>query len=69
MRTALEPDELLVGIDVPKLADGSGSAYLRLARVEGSFAIVNAAAVVDGRRAIAIGGATGTPVLVEPASI
>ena len=35
---------------------------MRLARVEGSFAIVNAAAVVDGtHRAIAIGGADPGP--------
>ena len=40
---------------------------MRLARVEGSFAIVNASAVVNGGRpVIAIGGATGSPVLVEP---
>lgn len=66
MRTALGPDEILVELAVPKLSEGAGSAYLRLARVEGSFAIVNAAAVVDGgRRAVAVGGATSTPVLID----
>ncbi len=69
MRTALGLDELLVGIEIPKLPDGSGSAYLRLARLEGSFPIVNAAAVVtNGSATIAIGGATGKPALVETAS-
>src|SRR5919106_2180629 len=67
MLTDLRPDELLAEVELPKLPDGAGSAYLRLARVEGSFAIVSAAAVVDGGRPrVAIGGATGAPVLVEP---
>ena len=33
------------------MPEGAGSAYVRLARVEGSFAIVNAAAVVERRPA------------------
>jgi aerobic carbon-monoxide dehydrogenase medium subunit len=67
MMTALEPGEIVVEIQVPKLAATAASAYVRLVRVEGSFAIVNAAAVVNGSRPmIAIGGATPTPVLVEP---
>jgi aerobic carbon-monoxide dehydrogenase medium subunit len=67
MMTALEPGEIVVEIQVPKLAATAASAYVRLVRVEGSFAIVNAAAVVNGGRpVIAIGGATPTPVLVEP---
>ena len=67
MLTDLRREELLVEVQVPKVREGAGSAYVRLARVEGSFAIVNAAAVVNGGRpVIAIGGATGSPVLVEP---
>ena len=67
MLTDLRREELLVGVRVPKVREGAGSAYVRLARVEGSFAIVNAAALVNGGRpVIAIGGATGSPVLVEP---
>jgi carbon-monoxide dehydrogenase medium subunit len=67
MLTDLRSDELLVEVEVPRLLAGARSAYLRLARVEGSFAIVNAAALVDGGRpAVAIGGATGAPVVVEP---
>lgn len=66
MRTALDPDEILVEIAVPKVAGDAGSAYRRLARVEGSFAIVNAAAVVSGGRpVVAVGGATPTPVLLD----
>jgi carbon-monoxide dehydrogenase medium subunit len=66
MLTKLALDEALVELDVPKLPPGAGSAYVRLARVEGSFAIVNAAAVLrNGRPVIALGGATPTPVLVE----
>jgi carbon-monoxide dehydrogenase medium subunit len=67
MLTDLRREELLVEVQMPKVREGAGSAYVRLARVEGSFAIVNAAAVVNGGRpVIAIGGATGSPVLVEP---
>jgi carbon-monoxide dehydrogenase medium subunit len=66
MLTSLEQGEVLVELQVPKLPAGGTSAYARLARVEGSFALVNAAAVVDGGRpVIAIGGATAVPVLVE----
>jgi CO/xanthine dehydrogenase FAD-binding subunit len=66
MRTELEPTEALVEIEVPKLEQGSGSAYVRLVRVEGSFAIVNAAAVVgDGPPVVAIGGATAVPVVAD----
>ena len=41
--------------------------YRRLARVEGSFAIVNAAAVVrpGGRSTVAIGGIAGSPIVVD----
>jgi aerobic carbon-monoxide dehydrogenase medium subunit len=47
MQTALEPGELVTEIQVPKLPQGAGSAYLRLHRIEGNFAIVAAAAVVE----------------------
>jgi carbon-monoxide dehydrogenase medium subunit len=65
MMTSLEPGEILVEIQVPKLSATSGSAYARLVRVEGSFAIVNAAAIADGSLALAIGGATPAPVVVD----
>jgi aerobic carbon-monoxide dehydrogenase medium subunit len=68
MFTAREPSELLTEIRVPKLPTGCGSAYIRFARVEGSFAIVNAAAVVPSNGAgasLAIGGVGPRPVAVD----
>jgi carbon-monoxide dehydrogenase medium subunit len=68
MLTSREPDELVTSIAVPKLPDGWGSAFRRLARVEGSFAIVNAAAVVAGDRSVAtvaLGGVGPRPVVLD----
>ena len=66
MATALAPGELLVEIELPKLPAGSGTAYLRLARLEGSFPLANAAAVVDGGPAVvAVGGTTAAPFVLE----
>ncbi len=65
MTTTREPTELLTELTVPKLAAGGSSSFLRLARVEGAFAIVNVAAVASGSEAtIAIAGATSAPVSV-----
>ncbi len=68
MFTAREPSELLTEIRVPKLAAGWGAAYARFARVEGSFAIVNAAAVLPADGAggsLALGGVGPRPVAVD----
>jgi carbon-monoxide dehydrogenase medium subunit len=66
METALRPDELLVEIQAPKLPPGTGTAYLRLARLEGSFPLASAAAVVDGGPAtVAVGGTSAAPFLLE----
>ena len=68
MQTDLQASELLTEIQIPKLADGSGSSYQRLHRVEGNFAIVNAAAVIEkGFKAarLALGGVGETAVLVD----
>jgi carbon-monoxide dehydrogenase medium subunit len=68
MFTSREPEEIVTAVTVPKLADGWRSAYTRLARVEGSFAIVNAAAVIAGDHSsatVAVGGAGPTPVVVD----
>jgi CO/xanthine dehydrogenase FAD-binding subunit len=46
--TALEPDELLVEIEVPAPPAGSGSAFVEHARTHGDFALGGAAAVVGG---------------------
>ena len=70
MATALAPGELLVEIELPKLPAGSGTAYLRLARLEGSFPLANAAAVVDGGPAVvAVGGTTAAPFVLELADL
>jgi carbon-monoxide dehydrogenase medium subunit len=66
MATALAPHELLVEIELRKLPAGTGTSYLRLARLEGSFPLANAAAVVDGGPAVvAVGGTTAAPFLVQ----
>lgn len=68
MFTAREPDELVTTIHIPPQPSGAGSAFVRFARVEGSFAIVNAAAVVGpGFESVrvAIGGVGPTPVVVD----
>jgi carbon-monoxide dehydrogenase medium subunit len=66
MMTDLHAGEAVLEIQVPKVPAGASAAYVRLARVEGSFAIVNAAALVSGGKpVISIGGAVPTPVFVE----
>jgi aerobic carbon-monoxide dehydrogenase medium subunit len=68
MLTAREPSELVTEIRVPKLAEDWGAAYTRFARVEGSFAIVNAAAVLPPAGAgasLALGGVGPRPVAVD----
>jgi aerobic carbon-monoxide dehydrogenase medium subunit len=68
MLTAREPTELVTEIRVPKLQAGWGAAYLRLHRVEGSFAIVNAAAILapDGVGSVlAVGGVGPRPAVVD----
>ena len=47
LQTDLLPGELLTEIQIPKLPEGSGSSYQRPHRVEGNFAIVNAAAMIE----------------------
>ena len=66
MATALEPGELLVEIELPKPPAGAGTAYLRLARLEGSFPLANAASVVDGGPAVvAVGGTIAAPFVLD----
>jgi aerobic-type carbon monoxide dehydrogenase small subunit (CoxS/CutS family)/CO/xanthine dehydrogenase FAD-binding subunit len=65
METALKPDEILVEVIVPKLGSARG-AYARLHRVEGNFAIVNAAAILGDKSArVALGGVGATPVALD----
>ena len=68
MLTARQPTELVTEIRVPRLRSGWGAAYLRLHRVEGSFAIVNAAAVLSPGGAgsmLAVGGVGPRPAVVD----
>jgi carbon-monoxide dehydrogenase medium subunit len=68
MQTAVGAGEVLSEIHVPKLPAGAGSAYLRLHRVEGSFPIVNAAAVIEkGFKSarVAIGGVGESAVMID----
>ncbi|MGZ3586436.1 MAG: FAD binding domain-containing protein, partial [Candidatus Limnocylindrales bacterium] len=52
-QTAIEPDELLTEVRIPKPPPGSGSAYVKLERRSGDFATVGVAAQLhldaDGR--------------------
>jgi CO/xanthine dehydrogenase FAD-binding subunit len=63
LTTTLEPDELLVEIDVPPLPVGAGTAFVEYARVHGDFALAGAA-VVHSRKGttIALLGAGPVPV-------
>ncbi|MCG8423918.1 MAG: xanthine dehydrogenase family protein subunit M [Proteobacteria bacterium] len=44
--TALRPEEMLVGIEVPRLADRSGHAFIEFARRHGDYAVVGVAVQV-----------------------
>ena len=46
MTTAIEPDELLIEIIVPKAADNVGCAFVELSRRSGDFALVGIAAEI-----------------------
>lgn len=46
LTTALEPGELLVGVEIDALPPGTGSAFLEVSRTHGAFALVGAAALV-----------------------
>jgi CO/xanthine dehydrogenase FAD-binding subunit/aerobic-type carbon monoxide dehydrogenase small subunit (CoxS/CutS family) len=65
METALKPDEIVTEVLIPKLGAARG-AYTRLHRVEGNFAIVNAAAILsDNGARVALGGVGATPVALD----
>jgi carbon-monoxide dehydrogenase medium subunit len=68
MQTSMGPGEMLAEIQIPKLAEGFGSSYQRLHRIEGNFPIVNATAVVEkGFKAarLGLGGVGQTVVMVD----
>lgn len=66
MQTQLSPDELITAVEIPKSPARRCSSYYRLARVEGSFSIVNAAALVGiGEVTVALGAVRSTPVVIS----
>jgi CO/xanthine dehydrogenase FAD-binding subunit len=69
LMTALEPDELLVEIEVPAPPDGARAAFVEHARTHGDFALAGAAVVRAGTEhaAIALLGAGPTPLRVPDA--
>ena len=74
LTTSLEPDELLVEIEVPPLSPRTGTAFVEHARVHGDFALAGAAAVLtlaeDGtceRAAVALCAAAPAPLRVPDA--
>ena len=69
--TELQVGELLIEIEVPKIAPGRAHSYLRLQRVEGSFPIVNVAALLAPDLSVAclaLGGVGSTAVMVDVAA-
>jgi CO/xanthine dehydrogenase FAD-binding subunit len=73
--TAIEPGELLTGIDIPKAIKHTGYAFQEISRRHGDFALVGVAAAVtldaDGRCAsarIALLSVGDSPMLAEQAS-
>ncbi len=63
LTTALEPDELLVEIEVPALPAGARTAFVEHSRTHGDFAIAGAAVVLaPGHDSVALLGAGPTPV-------
>jgi carbon-monoxide dehydrogenase medium subunit len=67
MLTDRQPEELVTGVRIPKMAAGAVSEYIRFARVEGSFAIASAATVLasGGKSMIAVGGVGPGPVVFD----
>jgi CO/xanthine dehydrogenase FAD-binding subunit len=62
LMTALEPDELLVQIEVPPLPSGARTAFVEYAETHGDFAVAGVALVVaPDHAAIALLGAGSTP--------
>ncbi len=63
LMTAIEPDELLVEIEVPPLPSGARGAFVEQARTHGDFAVAGAAVVLaPGHAAIAMLGRGTLPI-------
>lgn len=66
MQTAVSPHEMLAEVLLPKLR--ARAAYRRLHRIEGNFAIVNAAAIAESAGAgarVAMGGVGPAPLMLD----
>ncbi len=52
LTTALEPDEMLIAVELPKIPAGAGAAFAEISRRDGDFALAGVAAQIalsDGR--------------------
>ncbi len=67
LETDLKPGEILAEVSLPLQTKTQSAAYYRLARTHGSFAIANAAAVVDAEvtARVVVAGTTSKPIVVE----
>jgi carbon-monoxide dehydrogenase medium subunit len=70
MATAIEPDEILVAIEVPIWPAGHGHGFHEFARRHGDFAIAGAAALLEAgggivrRISLTLFGVTATPIRI-----
>ena len=46
MTTSLEPDEMLIAVEIPKIPDGAGGAFAEISRRDGDFALAGVAAQI-----------------------
>ncbi len=74
MSTRLEPDEMIVAIDLPNWRPGHGYGFHEFARRQGDFAIAGAAALLDlgadnivRRASLALFGVTASPLRLDAA--
>jgi carbon-monoxide dehydrogenase medium subunit len=66
LETALEPDEIIDGVSIPKLASGVRWGYHKIWRKTGEFAEAIGAVVIQGETCRAVAGAaSGRPVVIE----
>jgi CO/xanthine dehydrogenase FAD-binding subunit len=68
MTTALEPNEIMVSVEIRKRTAGTGYGFRKFTRVKGNFPIVCTAALWDcgpNTGKIVIGGVTATPKVIE----
>lgn len=72
MTTALDADELLVAVEIPKQPAGAGVSHQSLRRVEGAFPIVLASAQIApgyAQARVGLGGIGPRPVVLDVADV